>query len=104
MVTPTSKGELELQIGTAFSEVRRKHNFWLRNLAAELGVCVNTIRWHESGARMMRADIVVKAAQIMGVKVGTLLGQDKEMNADGSITEQSLPNGKRRTRPRSQIV
>lgn len=77
--TPIPKGDFERELGERFRAVRRARKVWLRPLADALGVSVNTIRWHESGARMMRADTIVKAAEIIGVEPGDLLA-DQERN------------------------
>jgi transcriptional regulator with XRE-family HTH domain len=45
------------------------------NLSRALNCSVNTIRWHEAGARMMRADMIVRAAAVMGVTPDELLIQ-----------------------------
>lgn len=71
---PTPKGDLEALLGVAFRNARRSRAVWLRDLAKVLGVSVNTIRWHESGARMMRTDLLVKAAQHLNVEPSVLLG------------------------------
>lgn len=65
---PSPKGELEVALGAQFRETRRSREIWLRDLSKRLGVSVNTLRWHEAGARMMRVDQLVKAAAIIGVR------------------------------------
>lgn len=55
-------------LGARFREVRRARKVYLRPLAEALGCSINSIRWMEAGARMMRADQLVKAAHIMGVE------------------------------------
>ncbi len=71
---PVPKGDVEARLGEAFRAVRRSRSVWLRDLAKVLSVSVNTIRWHENGARMMRADVLVRAAEHMGVEPRLLLG------------------------------
>lgn len=70
---PQSKGELETALGAQFRETRRANHVWLRELSRQLGVSVNTVRWHEAGARMMRADLIVRAAEIIGVSASELV-------------------------------
>lgn len=82
---PTPKGEFEARLGETFRVIRRSRSVWLRDLAKVLGVSVNTIRWHENGARMMRADLIVKAAEHMGIEPGVLLGETRE---EITITEE----------------
>ncbi len=83
---PTPKGDFEARLGETFRFIRRARSVWLRDLAKVLGVSVNTIRWHENGARMMRADLIVKAADHMGVEPGVLLGETTE---EITLTEES---------------
>jgi transcriptional regulator with XRE-family HTH domain len=64
---PTPKGDIEVALGEQFRSVRRRQKVWLRDLALKLDCSVNTVRWHEAGARMMRADVLVRAAELMGV-------------------------------------
>ncbi|CAB4130394.1 HTH_XRE domain containing protein [uncultured Caudovirales phage] len=69
-------------MGALFRAERRRNRVWLKDMAKALGVSVNTIRWHENGARMMRSDLLVRAAEIMGVDPAILLRaeQPKEDN------------------------
>lgn len=71
----TAKGDVERALGARFREVRRRQKCWLMNLSRALNCSVNTIRWHEAGARMMRADMIVRAAAVMGVSPDELLIQ-----------------------------
>ena len=73
--TPMPKGDLQARLGERFRAVRRARGVWLRDMAQALKCSVNTIRWHEAGARMMRADMIVRAAAIMGVSPDELLIQ-----------------------------
>lgn len=75
MVTtkPLPRGQVEAALGEKFRVVRRQHKVWLKDLAQHLGCSVNTVRWHEAGARMMRADMLVKAADFIGVPPGQLM-------------------------------
>lgn len=84
---PTPKGDFHAALGERFKAVRRGRKVWLRDLAKELGVSVNTIRWHESGARMLRVDLLVKAADHMGVEPGELLGEAQfDGNSNGEVS------------------
>lgn len=53
-------------LGRRFREARQRHGVPLSVLATRLGLCVNTIRWHEAGDRMLRTDQLVAAAAIIG--------------------------------------
>jgi transcriptional regulator with XRE-family HTH domain len=77
---PQPKGEVEMALGEQFRAVRRRQKVWLRDLAAKLECSVNTVRWHEAGARMMRADMIVKAAEFMGVLPEELMQFRSETN------------------------
>jgi transcriptional regulator with XRE-family HTH domain len=70
---PIPRSELEARLGERFRVERKRADVRLRELAETLGVSINTIRWHEYGARMMRADLIVRAAGRMGVEPGVLL-------------------------------
>lgn len=69
----TPRGDLEQRMGERFKDVRRSRKVWLAPLAEALGVSINTIRWHEAGARPMRSDLIVRAAEVIGVPAGDLL-------------------------------
>lgn len=75
---PKARGDIEAALGERFREVRRSHRVWLKDLAARLECSVNTIRWHEAGARSMRADMLVRAAQVIGVPPSELMTLDDE--------------------------
>ena len=65
-------------LGSRFRDVRRRQKVYLRPLAEALGCSLNTVRWHEAGARMLRLDQVVQAASIMGVDAAELLPTRQE--------------------------
>ena len=80
--TLVPRGDLERRMGERFKELRREHKIWLEPLAKALGVSINTIRWHEAGVRSMRSDLIVRAAEIIGVPAGELvLSQPKKKSA-----------------------
>jgi len=79
---PQPKGEVEMALGEQFRAVRRRQKVWLRDLAAKLECSVNTVRWHEAGARMMRADMIVKSAEFMGVSAEELMQIRSEPNGN----------------------
>ena len=62
---PVPKTSLEVSLGAHFRKVRKEREFTLDTLRKALGVSVNTLRWHEAGARSMRLNDVVRAVQIM---------------------------------------
>ena len=75
--TLVPRGDLERRMGERFKELRREHKIWLEPLAKALGVSINTIRWHEAGVRPMRSDLIVRAAEVIGVSAGDLVLDDK---------------------------
>lgn len=72
---PIPRGALEVNLGSAFRAAREAANMTLVDLSQRLDCSVNTIRWHEAGARPMRSDMLSMAAQIMDVPAGQLLGE-----------------------------
>jgi transcriptional regulator with XRE-family HTH domain len=82
---PIPLGALEAGLGARFREKRRAAGVWLVPLAQHLDVSVNTIRWHEAGARMMRADMLVKAAHFMKIEPRELLPEAGEAPAPAGI-------------------
>lgn len=81
---PIAKGELQASIGERFRAVRRSRGVWLRDIATALRCSVNTIRWHETGARMLRADAIVEAAALLGVPASVLLGETDLIIEEGN--------------------
>jgi transcriptional regulator with XRE-family HTH domain len=66
---------LAAKLGARFQAARNRYGskVTLTELSKKLGVSVNTLRWHEAGARMLRADQIHEAAGIMGIPPGELL-------------------------------
>lgn len=73
---PEPKGEIELELGRRFRREREEASITLADMAAKLRVSINTVRWHEAGARCLRADDVVRAAGFMGCEPSHLV-QDR---------------------------
>lgn len=78
------RGEIEAALGAQFRTVRRRQKVWLKELSRRLDCSVNTIRWHEAGARMMRADMLVRAAEIIGVQPQELMPPATQGEANGN--------------------
>ena len=74
--TPVPLGPREAALGQRFVDIRRAHKVWLRPLAKQLGISVNTLRWHVAGARLLRLDVLDKAATIIGVPLAILVDLD----------------------------
>ena len=64
---PTPAGHVEQALGQRFREVRKRQKVTLIDLSKHLGCSINTVRWHEAGARMLRADDIVRCAEFMRV-------------------------------------
>lgn len=92
------QGEMQAQLGRLFRTARRKNKVWLIPLAARLGVSVNMIRWHEAGVRSLRADLLIQAAEIIGVPVSALLEPPPE-GVEDEAAAQAQPKPKRKRRP-----
>jgi transcriptional regulator with XRE-family HTH domain len=67
-----------VRIGEQLRNAREKQGIGLRPMAAALGISVNTLRAHETGYCLLRADRIVTAAEFMGVEPGALLPQDRK--------------------------
>ncbi len=79
---PQARGDIEAALGEKFRTVRRRQRVWLKDLAKSLNCSVNTIRWHEAGARMMRADMMVRAAEVIGVMPEELMTLERQSNGN----------------------
>lgn len=87
---PNPKGDLEAKLGAQFRDTRRARGVWLRPLSKLLGVSVNTVRWHEAGARMMRTDDIVRAAEIIGVSPADLVVLRRDGNKEQEKEKQNV--------------
>lgn len=65
-------------LGERFRKARERRDFGLKALSDAIGLSINTIRWHEAGARMMRLDQVEEAARAMGCDVAELTSEGVE--------------------------
>lgn len=75
---PVPAGDVEVALGRRFREVRKRQKVRLTDLAEGLGCSINTVRWHEAGARMLRTDDLVRCATIMGVEPAELTVSPQE--------------------------
>lgn len=85
---PLPRGDIEAALGERFRVVRRTNKVWLKDLAKHLDCSVNTLRWHEAGARMMRADMLARAANVIGVAPEELMMIERKESSSGN--EKSL--------------
>lgn len=79
---PVPLGEKEARIGAAFRAAREAKGVFLADLAAALSCSINSIRWHEAGARMMRTDDLIRAAEVLGLPTSDLLPPEAAQRAD----------------------
>lgn len=91
--TPVARGEMEAGIGARFREIRKSCKASLKPLAEHLECSVNTVRWHEAGARMMRADLIVRAAQFMKVNPQELLPPGHQPEAKRTTRKKEVSHG-----------
>lgn len=70
---PYPAGADEARLGAQFRSVRERQGMSLIDLSRQLGCSINTVRWHEAGARMMRANLIARAASILGTSVAELV-------------------------------
>ena len=91
--TPVARGEMEAGIGARFREIRKICKVSLKPLAEHLECSVNTVRWHEAGARMMRADLIVRAAQFMKVNPQELLPPGHQPEAKRTTRKKEVSHG-----------
>ena len=70
---PVPIGEREAAIGAAFRAARKRRGFTLLQLSAALGCSINSVRWHEAGARLLRTGDLIRAAEAMGVPTTEVL-------------------------------
>lgn len=80
---PKSKGDEEAMHGAAFRQARNAASKTLLETAEALGVSVNTIRWHEAGASIMKPDKLMTAANLFGadpVDIGAAYRAQRELD------------------------
>lgn len=72
---PEATSDLAAKLGARFQAARNRygHKVTLSELSKALKVSMNTLRWHEAGARMLRADQIAQAAELMKIPPGDLL-------------------------------
>lgn len=75
---PVPADELTKSIGEIFKEKRKSAKVSLDRMAASLGCSINTVRWHEAGARMLRADQIFTAAKVIGCEPRELLPEGEK--------------------------
>lgn len=77
---PQSASDLHSKLGGLFRDKRRAAGVSQEDMIAHLGCSINKLRWHEAGARCLRADDIVRAAELLRCEPGELI-QDGWGNA-----------------------
>lgn len=60
-------------LGANFRAYRKFRRMTTRAFCEKAGICLTTLRVHEKGERMLRADQIVAASTILGISVARLL-------------------------------
>ncbi|CAB4122665.1 HTH_XRE domain containing protein [uncultured Caudovirales phage] len=77
---PIPRGEVEIELGERFRRVRKSCGMSLAELSLGLKCSINTLRWHEAGARPLRVDEIVRSAEIMGCVPNILIVSKRRKN------------------------
>jgi transcriptional regulator with XRE-family HTH domain len=70
---PTRGTDEQVALGAMFRRAREGAGISLRGISKDMGMSINTIRWHEAGHRSLRADDLMVAAKIIGCRVLDLI-------------------------------
>lgn len=68
--------ELCRRLGARFRQYREAAGLGLRPFATKVGLTYPTIRRHEAGNMMLRANVLIECAAVLGVEPGDLLNWD----------------------------
>lgn len=84
--TPKAKSDVARALGARLRIEREAQGLNLHDLAQGAGVSINTIRWHEAGSRMLRADDLVSIAVLLNMDAQALMvPHDADREADGTM-------------------
>lgn len=70
---PKARNPQLLAIGTRLRIEREAQGISLNDLCVAIGCAINTVRWHEAGSRMMRADQIVRCATVLRLDAPALM-------------------------------
>ncbi len=77
---PVARSPEAARLGNAFRDVRKARGLSLTEMAKALQCSINTVRWHEAGATLFRADVLERAASHLGCTVDELMaGQTQSL-------------------------
>jgi DNA-binding transcriptional regulator YiaG len=68
-----AQDEQSAQLGRLHRALRERRGMTLQTYSHLLGCCAMTVRAHEAGTRMLRADQIVQAARVLRVKPRKLI-------------------------------
>jgi transcriptional regulator with XRE-family HTH domain len=63
---PIGGTDTQIALGRLFRMAREAAGMTLRQVAHDMGMSINTIRWHEAGTRCLRSDDLIAAARLIG--------------------------------------
>lgn len=78
---PQVSSDTHYMLGRLFVQRRQAAGVSQEQMTAHLGCSINTLRWHEAGARALRADQLVLAAELLRCEPADLV-QDTGGTAD----------------------
>lgn len=70
--TPTPSSEENAALGRLMRQCREAAQINVRDMARAVGVSLNTYRWHEGGALMLRLDKVIMASRVLGLPLSAV--------------------------------
>lgn len=71
---PIARSPEAARIGAAFKAARKARGVTLEQMAKALETTINSVRWHEAGATLFRADKIARAAEFLLCDPAELLG------------------------------
>lgn len=70
---PVARSPEAARLGDAFRAMRKARGLSLTDMAKALQCSINTVRWHEAGATLFRADMMERAAGHLQCTVDELM-------------------------------
>lgn len=87
---PKPKNAFAKSLGARLRVEREAQGITLGDLASALGVAINTVRWHEAGSRLMRADELAAAAKWLRLDPPSLLVPHDPERAEDVVLRKKL--------------
>jgi len=79
---PVARSPEAARLGDAFRAMRKARGLSLTDMAKALQCSINTVRWHEAGATLFRADVLERAAACLSCSVDDLMAGPKNHVCD----------------------